>query len=73
MKKSLKFEEFKTELEQLHGLFEIPFFIYYTDPIHGDLLPINNDDNFALGIVLNQFFKLRLKNFNFFSKFIFFK
>lgn len=52
LKKTLKFEEFKTELEQLHGLFEIPFFIYYTDPIHGDLLPINNDDNFALAISL---------------------
>nr|CAG4648073.1 EOG090X09SP [Moina brachiata]SVE93131.1 EOG090X09SP [Moina brachiata] len=34
-------------LEQLHGLQSEPYYISYTDPHDGDLLPINNDDNFA--------------------------
>lgn len=59
LKKTLKFEEFKSELEQLHGLTDIPFFVYYTDPTHGDLLPINNDDNFALGIKFLNIIKLK--------------
>lgn len=42
-----KFEEFSKNLEGMHRLQEIPFTICYTDPVHGDLLPINNDDNFA--------------------------
>ncbi|XP_074646231.1 partitioning defective protein 6-like [Tubulanus polymorphus] len=40
------FQEFSDILENLHGLREIPFIVCYTD-IHGDLLPVNNDDNFA--------------------------
>ncbi|KAJ8041245.1 Partitioning defective 6-like gamma [Holothuria leucospilota] len=39
------FEVFYTFLEKLHHLSETPFFVGYTDP-QGDLLPINNDDNF---------------------------
>nr|CAG4638593.1 EOG090X09SP [Cyclestheria hislopi] len=42
-----KYEDFKQLLERLHGLHIEPFFISYTDPRDGDLLPINNDDNFA--------------------------
>lgn len=49
-RKTTKFDEFKTELERLHALFEVPFFVYYIDPNHGDLLPINNNDNFALAV-----------------------
>lgn len=45
-----KFEEFYSLIERFHKLFEIPFTICYTDPVHGDLLPINNDDNFARAI-----------------------
>jgi partitioning defective protein 6 len=44
-----RFEEFYTLVEQLHALRSIPFTITYTDP-EGDLLPINNDDNFALAL-----------------------
>lgn len=29
---------------------DIPFVIFYTDPLHGDLLPINNDENLAKAI-----------------------
>jgi len=42
-----KYEEFRKILERLHGLQVEPFYISYTDPNDGDLLPINNDDNFA--------------------------
>lgn len=42
-----KFEEFQQLLEQLHQLGSVPFLISYTDPRDGDLLPINNDDNYA--------------------------
>lgn len=48
--KATNFDEFKTELERLHCLSGIPFFIYYIDPTHGDLLPINNNDNFGLAL-----------------------
>lgn len=41
-----KFEDFCELLEQLHGLKSIPFLITYTDP-EGDLLPINNNENFV--------------------------
>ncbi len=41
-----KFEEFYQLLERLHGLYGIQFNIYYTDK-DGDLLPINNDNNFG--------------------------
>ena len=37
-------------LERLHGLQIDQTFIRYTDPNDGDLLPINNDDNFARAI-----------------------
>lgn len=41
------YEEFRVLLEQLHALGEEPFLVSYTDPRDGDLLPINNDDNFG--------------------------
>lgn len=37
-------------IEHFHKLFTIPFNIFYADPVHGDLLPINNDVNFGLAI-----------------------
>jgi len=47
-RKSLpKYDDFRMMLEKLHSLHVEPFFIRYTDPNDGDLLPINNDDNFA--------------------------
>jgi len=45
--KSITFEEFYAMLERLHNMKSTPFTIFYTDPKDGDLLPINNDDNFA--------------------------
>lgn len=45
-----RFDEFYKLIERFHKLFEVPFGIFYTDPVHGDLLPINNDDNFAKAI-----------------------
>jgi partitioning defective protein 6 len=44
------FEEFQALLEKLHQVDRIPFVISYTDPKDGDLLPINNDDNFSLAL-----------------------
>lgn len=44
------FESFHRKVERIHSLKEIPFTICYTDPIHGDLLPINNDDNFRASL-----------------------
>lgn len=44
-----KFETFRDTVEKLHFLRDTPFTITYTD-IHGDLLPINNDDNFTLAL-----------------------
>ncbi|ESO98194.1 hypothetical protein LOTGIDRAFT_158981 [Lottia gigantea] len=39
------YTDFSSTVEKLHHLEEIPFVVNYTD-VHGDLLPINNDDNF---------------------------
>lgn len=41
------FDEFYMFLESLHHLHKDPFIVCYTDPKDSDLLPINNDDNFA--------------------------
>ncbi|XP_023225052.1 partitioning defective 6 homolog beta [Centruroides vittatus] len=45
-----KFDDFCNLIEKFHHLFDIPFTLCYTDPVHGDLLPINNDENFARAI-----------------------
>ncbi|XP_064640869.1 partitioning defective protein 6-like [Lineus longissimus] len=45
--KDTSFEAFQTKLEKLHKLEDIPFLICYTDPVHQDLLPVNNDVNFS--------------------------
>nr|AAX89405.1 PAR-6 [Phallusia mammillata] len=41
------FEDFFHRLQSLHHLANFDFVITYTDPVHSDLLPINNDENFT--------------------------
>ncbi|XP_059486208.1 partitioning defective protein 6 [Neocloeon triangulifer] len=41
------YESFRVLLEKLHALGSEPFLISYTDPRDGDLLPINNDENYG--------------------------
>nr|AUG84406.1 Par6 [Platynereis dumerilii] len=48
--KILRYEEFYQLLQDLHRLKDIPFIVCYTDPKDGDLLPINNGDNYMLAI-----------------------
>jgi partitioning defective protein 6 len=43
----ITYEAFRSQLEKLHALGAEPFLISYTDPRDGDLLPINNDENFG--------------------------
>ncbi|CAI9716174.1 partitioning defective 6 homolog beta-like [Octopus vulgaris] len=45
-----QFEDFHELVEKLHQLHRIPFVITYTDPAHGDLLPINNKDNYLKAV-----------------------
>ncbi|GAB6031815.1 par-6 (partitioning defective 6) [Chamberlinius hualienensis] len=45
------FEDFAKLLEAFHNLMNISHNICYTDPIHGDLLPINNEDNYSRAIL----------------------
>lgn len=45
-----EFDHFNNLVETLHHLQSIPFVITYTDPTHGDLLPINNNDNFLKAV-----------------------
>ena len=44
------FPKFYSCLNDFHELFGIPFVVFYADPTHGDLLPINNDENLARAI-----------------------
>ena len=39
------FEEFFELVQCIHRLYAVPFDIFYRDPLHGDLLPINNTEN----------------------------
>jgi len=50
---ALRFDDFYHLLQDLHCLQSVPFIITYTDP-EGDLLPINNDENFAVALSLAQ-------------------
>jgi len=45
----LSYDEFYQTVERLHGLQLVPFVITYTDP-EGDLLPINNNENYAVAV-----------------------
>ncbi|OON13581.1 PDZ/DHR/GLGF domain protein [Opisthorchis viverrini] len=45
-----QFNEFYASLEQLHHLQGIPFVVQYVDPKNSDLLPINNDNNYAVAL-----------------------
>jgi len=51
--KTLSFDDFYHLVEDLHCLKLVPFIITYTDP-EGDLLPINNDENFAVALLSAQ-------------------
>jgi partitioning defective protein 6 len=44
------FDQFYNLLAEFHLLKDIAFLIFYEDPSHGDLLPINNDENFAKAV-----------------------
>lgn len=44
------YQEFKELLERTHFLQEINFSIYYRHPQDGDLLPINNSENFMFAL-----------------------
>eukprot|EP00794_Sanderia_malayensis_P018948 gene18948-20854_t len=39
------YDEFHEFVRNVHRLYAIPFSIWYKDPLHGDLLPINNNEN----------------------------
>ncbi|PFX27992.1 partitioning defective 6 homolog gamma-like [Stylophora pistillata] len=43
------YEDFYKHVQVIHKLQSIPFSTWYTD-MHGDLLPINNDDNFLRAV-----------------------
>ena len=45
----MRFDEFYRLVEDIHCLQSVPFIITYTDH-DGDLLPINNDENFAVAL-----------------------
>ena len=45
----LGYDDFYQTIERLHCLQSVPFVITYTDP-EGDLLPINNNENYAVAI-----------------------
>jgi len=47
--KAYRFDDFYHLVEGVHCLQSVPFIITYTDP-EGDLLPINNDENFAVAL-----------------------
>ena len=44
-----RFGDFYKTIESVHRIHDIPFLLTYTD-LHGDLLPINNDDNFVRAV-----------------------
>ncbi|XP_024936881.1 partitioning defective 6 homolog gamma [Cephus cinctus] len=47
-KEPINYEDFRTCLAEKHDIsLDSNFLIWYTDPIDGDLLPINNENNFA--------------------------
>lgn len=43
------YDDFRKHVEKIHKLQSMPFTTWYTD-MHGDLLPINNDDNFLRAV-----------------------
>lgn len=48
--KASGFEDFEKLIGTVHRIQSIPFVLTYTD-LHGDLLPINNDDNFQRAVI----------------------
>lgn len=49
------YQDFRKFLEQMHKLHDIVFHISYVDPKDDDILPINNDDNYARAISASKF------------------
>ncbi|XP_033755542.1 partitioning defective protein 6-like [Pecten maximus] len=49
--KRCEFTQFEATLGKIHSLEDIPFIVTYTDS-NGDLLPINNDDNFYRAVTM---------------------
>ncbi|CAH8437307.1 unnamed protein product [Dicrocoelium dendriticum] len=49
-----KFDDFYNVLEYVHQLQTIPFVVQYVDPKNSDLLPINNDKNFAVALSVSR-------------------
>nr|XP_054749611.1 partitioning defective protein 6-like [Lytechinus pictus] len=47
------YEDFYAFLERMHHLGDIPFLVGYSDP-QGDLLPINNDDNYLKALTSSK-------------------
>lgn len=47
------YEDFYAFLERMHHLGDVPFLVGYTDP-QGDLLPINNDDNYLKALTSSK-------------------
>ncbi|XKL65529.1 hypothetical protein PGB90_008949 [Kerria lacca] len=45
------YQDFKLFLETMHKLHDITFLISYVDPKDEDVLPINNDDNYARALL----------------------
>eukprot|EP00112_Aurelia_sp_Birch-Aquarium-sp1_P018606 Seg446.1 transcript_id=Seg446.1/GoldUCD/mRNA.D3Y31 product="Partitioning defective 6 gamma" protein_id=Seg446.1/GoldUCD/D3Y31 len=39
------YQELFQFIQNVHRLYEIPFSIWYKEPLHGDVLPINNNEN----------------------------
>ncbi|CAL8100209.1 unnamed protein product [Calicophoron daubneyi] len=50
----VEFSAFYTLLERIHQLYTIPFVVQYIDPKNADLLPINNDKNFAVAVSVSK-------------------
>ena len=49
---STSYEDFRKLLAERHDIGpDLKFNIWYTDPMDGDLLPINNDNNLARALV----------------------
>lgn len=46
------YDDFRTFLEKMHKLNDLPFLISYVDPKDEDILPINNDDNYARALLI---------------------
>ncbi|EDV29093.1 uncharacterized protein TRIADDRAFT_14573, partial [Trichoplax adhaerens] len=49
-KQITSFDDFFDLIMRMHRLRENDYILAYTDPVHGDFLPINNNENFARAV-----------------------